>query len=134
MGAWTFGAQRAGRTGGGGAGGGLGCRWGVGRRGAGADERPGVSHACAGGRGDAGDEADDGFLQVRLAPDRGLGLVGPADLADHDDGVGVRVVVEGAHHVDVLQAIDRVAANADGGGLAQTDFGQLRHGFIGQRA
>jgi hypothetical protein len=37
-----------------------------------------------------------GLLHVRLAPARGLGFVGPADLADHDHRIGVRVVVEHA--------------------------------------
>jgi hypothetical protein len=36
-----------------------------------------------------------GFFMLVLAPACGLGLVGAADLADHDHGVGVGVVVEG---------------------------------------
>jgi hypothetical protein len=75
-----------------------------------------------------------GFLHVGLAPARGLGLVGAADLADHDHGVGVRVVVEQPHHVDVLEAVDRVAADAHRAALAEADLGELRHRFIGQRA
>jgi hypothetical protein len=67
---------------------------GVGRVGAAADQRAGMAHALARRRGDAGDEADDGLLHVGLAPARGFGLVGAADLADHDHRVGVRVVVE----------------------------------------
>ena len=69
-----------------------------------------------------------------FAPHGGFGFIGAADFADHDDGVGVRVVIESAHHVDVFEAVDRVAANTDGAGLTQTDFGELGHGFVSQRA
>ena len=55
-----------------------------------------------------------GFFMLRLDPLGGGFLVGAADLADHDHGVGVRVVVEQLQHVDVLEAVDRVAADADG--------------------
>ena len=93
-----------------------------------------MAHALAGRRGHASDEADDGLLHVGLAPACGVGFIGAADFADHDHGVGIRIVVEGAHHVDVLQTVDRVATDANGAGLAQADFGELGHGFIGQRA
>ncbi len=46
-------------------------------------------------------------------------FVGAADLADHDDRVGVRIVVEQPQHVDVLQTIDRIAADADRGRLPE---------------
>jgi hypothetical protein len=87
-----------------------------------------------GRRGDAGDEADDRLLHVVLAPARGVGLVRAADLADHDHGVGVGVVVEGLHHVDVLEAVDRVAADADRPTTGQADLRQLRDRLVGQRA
>ena len=31
-------------------------------------------------------------------------------------------------------ALDRIAADADGGGLAEADLRRLEHGFVGQRA
>jgi hypothetical protein len=68
---------------------------GVGRVGAAGDQRAGVAHALAGRGGHAGDEADDGLLHVGLAPAGGFGFVGAADFADHDHGIGVRIVVEG---------------------------------------
>ena len=92
-----------------------------------------MAHALAGRGSYAGDEADDRFFHVDFAPFGGFGFVGAADLADHDDRLGVRVVVEGAHDVDVFQAVDRVPANAHSAGLAQSDFGQL-HCLVGQRA
>jgi hypothetical protein len=107
---------------------------GIGGVGAAGDQRAGMAHALAGGAVTPAMKPDDRLLHVVLAPARGFGLVGAADLADHDDGVGFRIVVEGLHHVDVLQAVDRVAADADRAGLAQADLGELRHGFIGERA
>jgi hypothetical protein len=108
---------------------------GIGRVGAAGDQRTGVAHALAGrGAVTPAMKPTTGLLHVGLAPAGGFGFVRAADFANHDDGVGVRIVVEGLHHVDVLQAIDRVATDADGAGLAQADFGQLRHGFIRQRA
>src|SRR3990167_6309663 len=108
----------------------------LGIRGVGAarDQRASVAHALARRGGDTGDEADDRLLYVVLAPLGGFGLVRATDLTDHDDGVGFRIVVEGLHHVDVLQTVDRVATDADGARLAQTQFGQLRHGFVREGA
>jgi hypothetical protein len=54
-----------------------------------------------------------GFFMFALHQRSRVGLVRAADLADHDDRIGVRIVVEQAHDVDVLQAVDRVAADAD---------------------
>src|SRR3989344_2328484 len=107
---------------------------GIGRVGTTGDQRAGVAHALARGRGDTGDEADDGLFHVGLAPLGGFGFVRAADLANHDDGIGVRVVVERLHDVDVLEAVDRVTADAHGAGLTQAEFGQLSHGFVRQRA
>ena len=53
------------------------------------DDRAGVAHPSPGRRGLAGDEADDRLLEMRLDPRRRLFLGGAADLANHDDGVGV---------------------------------------------
>jgi len=92
-----------------------------------------MAHALARGRRDASNKTDDGLFHVGFAPDGGLSFVRSANFANHDDSIGIRVIIEGAHHVDVLQAIDRITANADSAGLAQADFSQLRHGFIGQR-
>ena len=93
-----------------------------------------MAHALARRCGDASDEADHRFLHVVLGPARGVHFVRSADLADHDDGVGVGIVVEHLQHVDVLQAVDGVAPDADGGGLAQAQVGDLCNGLIGQRA
>ena len=67
-----------------------------------------------------------GFFEVVLDQRARPGFNGAADLTDHhDDGVGKPVVVEHLHHVDVLEAVDRVTADAHRAGLAQTDLGEL---------
>src|SRR5882724_2184253 len=93
-----------------------------------------MAHALARRRRDAGDEADDGLLHVRLHPARGILLVRAADLAHHDHRFGLRVVVEHLQNVDVLDAVDRIAADADAGGLAEAELGELADGFISERA
>src|SRR5690606_9274348 len=87
---------------------------GIGRVGTAGDQCTGMAHALAGRRRDASDEADHGLLHVGLAPQGGFRLVGTADFADHDDGIGVGVVVEGLHHVNVLEAVDGVTTDTDG--------------------
>jgi hypothetical protein len=57
-----------------------------------------------------------------------------ADLADHDDALGLRVFLEQLEAVDEVHAVDRVAADADAGGLAEAVVGRLVHRFVGQRA
>ncbi len=64
----------------------------------------------------------------------GVFLGGAADFADHDDRLGVGVGQEHLQHVDELGALDRIAADADGGGLAEAHVGGLEHRFIGEGA
>ncbi len=49
----------------------------------------------------------------------GILLGAAADLADHDDGLGRRVGKQHLQHIDELGALDRIAADADRGGLAE---------------
>ena len=93
-----------------------------------------MSHAFAGGGGDAGDEADDRFAHVFARPFGGGFFVVAADFADHDDGAGVRVLFEFFQYVTVFEAVDGVAADADAGGLAQAHVGDLLDGFVGEGA
>ena len=96
------------------------------------DDGSGVTHAAAGRRGLAGDEPDDGFLDV-LLDEFGCGFFcRAADFADHDDGVGFRIVVEQAEGVDVGGADDGVAAYADRGRLADAALGELVDSFVGE--
>ncbi len=79
-----------------------------------------------------------GFLRPRLASSIRncaacfLGVA--ADLADHDDRLGRVVGEEQLEHVDEVGAVDRIAADADRGGLAEAGVGGLEHRFIGKRA
>src|SRR5262252_3821249 len=74
------------------------------------DDRAGVTHATPRRRGLAGDERDDGLLQVAFDPGRRFFLGAAADLSNHDDGVGVRVFLEQLQRVDVRGADQRVSA------------------------
>ena len=47
---------------------------------------------------------------------------------------GVRVVVEELEHVDEVHAVDRIAADADAGRLADAERGELTDRFVGERA
>ena len=78
--------------------------------------------------------ADDRLLEVRLDPGGGLFLGAAADLADHDHGVGVRIRREQLQRVDVRGADQRIAADADAGGLAHAEPRELVNRFVGQRA
>jgi hypothetical protein len=73
-----------------------------------------MTHAFASRRRDASDETHNRLLHVGFAPARGFRLVGSTNFTDHDHRVSFGVVVEHAHDVDVFEAVDRVAANADG--------------------
>src|SRR5678815_4220412 len=98
------------------------------------NNRARVAHAFARRRGNARDEADHGLLHVRLDPACAVLFVRTADFADHDDRFGIRIVVEHFHDVDVLQPVDRVAADADARRLAEPLLAQLADRFIGERA
>ena len=56
------------------------------------NDRAGVPHPASGRRGLAGDEADDRLLEVLRDERGGFFLGGAADLADHHDGFGLRIV------------------------------------------
>ena len=93
-----------------------------------------MAHAFAGRRSNTRNKTNDRFFHIGFAPLSGVCFVWSADFANHDDGVGIRIVIERLHHIDVFQAIDGVTTNTDSTGLAQTYFGQHGHRFIGQRA
>jgi hypothetical protein len=61
-----------------------------------------VAHGAACGRGFTSDEADDRVFAVGFDPLRGLDLQVTADLADHYDGLGVRVVGKELHGLQAL--------------------------------
>src|SRR5690606_1878108 len=95
---------------------------------------PRVAHALARRRRPPGNEGDDrlGDILGDVAS-RGL-LICAADLADQHDLFGERVVLEKLQHVDEVRPFDRVAADPDGGGLADTGPGQRIDDLVRQRA
>src|SRR5205085_1416914 len=98
------------------------------------DQSAGVAHAFAWGGGGTGDEADGGFFDVFFDEACAFDFGGAADFADHDEGVGVFVLVEEFKHVDEVEAFDGVAADADAGGLGPAELRGLEDGFVGERA
>ncbi len=57
-----------------------------------------------------------------------------SDFADHHDGMGVGICVEQLDGIEESGTDDRVAANADAGGLPDAEARELVDGFIGERA
>ena len=68
-----------------------------------------------------------GFFMLALMKAAASFFGGAADLADHEDGLGVGVVVEEPERVDEAGADDRVAADADAGRLADAELRELVH-------
>src|SRR5579864_7390032 len=94
-----------------------------------------MSHAPTWRRGRAGDEADHGLLYLAALDELGAIFLGrAADLADHDDRLRVGVGEKHLEDINEIRAIDRVAANADAGRLAEPDRCRLRDRLIGERA
>src|SRR5215472_15255615 len=95
------------------------------------DDCAGVAHATPGRRGAAGNEADDRLLAPALGLVREeLGRVllrAAADLANHDDRLRLRIREKHLQHLDEVGALDRVATDADGGGLAEALARRLEH-------
>ena len=98
------------------------------------DDRSGVPHLLARRRGASGDEPDDRLGDVLLDELRRDLFVGAADLADHDDRFGGRIILEEGEDVDERRADDRVATDSDRGRLADASLGQRVDDFVGQRA
>src|SRR5881392_1090293 len=74
-----------------------------------------------------------GFFTLALIHSAAL-LGVAADFADHNDGVGVRIIVEKLDGVEKRRADDGIAPDADAGGLADAELRQLMDGFVGERA
>src|SRR5262249_16646952 len=99
------------------------------------DDRPGMAHAPARGRGQPGDESDHRLLALLGGEQSGGFLLGAAtDLADHDDAGGLPIAEEELEAMDEAGAVDGIAADADAGRLAESGGGGLRHRLVGQGA
>lgn len=97
-----------------------------------------VAHATTRGRSETGDERDHRLgldaLVVLQQVFGGLLLSNSADLADHDDALGLGIAQEDLQAVDEVGAVEGVAADAHAQRLAQTDLGGLVHGLVGEGA
>jgi hypothetical protein len=78
--------------------------------------------------------AATGLLHVLAHVRRGILLVGPADLADQQDAVGVRIFLEQPQTVHVIQPAHGVAADADARALGDAQARALPHRLVRQRA
>src|SRR5215217_511688 len=106
---------------------------GGGPRGSG-DDRPRVAHGLAGRGGEARDVGEHGLGDVLTDVLGGLLLLVAADLAAHDDELGLIVLLEQRDDVDERRAHDRVAADADDRRVAEPGAGDLVADLVGQRA
>src|SRR6185312_11103452 len=99
------------------------------------DDGSGMAHPPSGRGRHAGDEPHHRLLGLGLLQEGGGVFFGSAaDLADHDDAFGLAVGEEQLEHIDEIGAVDRIAADADAGGLAEPGRGGLGHRLIGKRA
>src|SRR5216684_4378326 len=106
-----------------------------GRAAAAGDDGAGMAHAPAGRCGGAGDETDHRLLGLAALEElRRLFLGRAADLADHDDRLGLLVLEEEFEAVDEIGAVDGIAADADAARLTEAGRGGLRYRLIGQGA
>ena len=93
-----------------------------------------MAHALARRRRDPGNKADHRFFHMLFGPARCVFFIGPADFADHDHRFGRRIVIEQFQHIDVLESVHRIAADAHGGRLSEADLGELADRFVSQCA
>src|SRR4029077_5717614 len=78
------------------------------------------------------DESDDRFFHVGLDP-CGRGFFGiAADFADEDYRAGFGIVVKRFYRIEKRCADDWIAADADTGGLADAETGELVYRFVGE--
>src|SRR6185437_1475563 len=98
------------------------------------DDRTGVSHAASWRRCLAGNKAHHRLLHIRLDELRSLLFVGSADLADHDDRFGSRIIIQQLQRIDVRRADDRIAADANRSRLPNPARRELIDGLVRQRA
>lgn len=98
------------------------------------DDRAGMTHPASRRRGLAADESNDGLFDMGLDVFGGFFFGAASDFTNHNNGVGIRVVVEQLDGVFLRRADNRIAADANAGGLADPQAGQLADSFIRQCA
>eukprot|EP00166_Cyanidium_caldarium_P004279 ctg_4452.g633 len=99
------------------------------------DDGAGVAHAPSGRRRRPRNKRRHRLLYRVLLQIRGRLLLRlSADLADHHNAVGARILQEILQTVDETGAVERVAADADTHRLTQAGARGLRHRLVGERA
>src|SRR5687767_1810537 len=91
-----------------------------------------MAHAATRRRRNAGDESYDRLLDVLLYELCRLLLCRSTDLADHQNRIGLRIVIEQSDSVDEARPVDGIAADADARRLAEADIGKLAHCLVGE--
>ena len=97
------------------------------------DDRASVAHATSGRCGGPCDKANDGLLHIRRDPLCSLLLCIPSNFADHDDRLGLIILVEGAEDVDEIGPVDRVPADSNARALPNPERAQLTDRLISER-
>jgi len=98
------------------------------------DDCAGVAHAFAFWRGAAGDKCSDRFFHVLLNPQARVTFILTTNFTDHDYAFGFLIRVEHAQRVDKVQALDRIAADANASALTNSKNACLPDCFVGKRA
>src|SRR5579884_2125412 len=96
------------------------------------DDRAGVAHRLAGRGRESGDVREHRLRHVLGDERGGLLLLVAADLADHDDQLRLRVLLELRQHVDERGPDHRIAADADDGRVAEPELGELVADLVGE--
>ena len=91
-----------------------------------------MTHAPAGRGTDTSNESDSGLVSLVVVFEEigGVLFCGSTDFTDHDDPVCFLVLEEDAEAVDEAGPGERVPADADDEGLAESGLGGLVHGFV----
>ncbi len=99
-----------------------------------ADDGAGVTHTTSRRSSAPRDERHYWLvLHVGLNPTASVHLISAADLADHDDAIGVLVGGEHFQNVDEIQTLHRIATDTHAGGLTDAAFAGLPDRLIGER-
>ena len=78
--------------------------------------------------------ATTGFWKLPAIQQAASSSADAADLADQDDRLGPRVVLERREAVDEVRPVDGIAADPDHGRLAEAEPRQLIDGLVRQRS
>ena len=73
-----------------------------------------------------------GFSAILFHPGSSFFFGRATDLADHNDRLGIRILVEHLKHVQMRCAVDRIPSDANTGTLSVASGSQLPDGFVGQ--